>query len=91
MNQALSLRPAQAARALVLLAALGFTALVGLAAFETELPADGPAAPLAAAASPARPAESTDGSRVLGDVLTPRFERSDEPAIEMSEYNAHGG
>jgi hypothetical protein len=84
MNQALSLRPAQVGGALILLAALGFTALVGLAALD---PAVEPGA-----TSPARPVEAmNEALPVRGDVLTPRFERSHEPAIETDPANAHGG
>jgi hypothetical protein len=80
MTQALT---QTAARSLALFAVLGFTALVGLAALE---PAAG------SGAAPARPAEaSNDATPLRTDAATPRFERSNEPAIEADPANAHGG
>jgi hypothetical protein len=101
MNQALSLRPTQAGRALVLLAALGFTALTGLAALEpaiesgrSALPADIPQSreldPALRTVEPGvLPADINAQS--VEDATTPRFERSNEPAIEVDAANAHGG
>ena len=92
MKHAVSFKPTQPRRALVLLAALGFTALVGLAALEP-------------AVQPARSAPSTDNPQlsefdpalravepaVLPSGSSPHFERENEPAIEANTVNAHGG
>lgn len=103
MNQTLSLRPTQTERALVLLAALGFSALVGLAALE---PAVDPGPP-ATATAPSGVAVQRDLDPALRTVepgvlpasaadheqraSSPRFERSNEPAIDFDALNAHGG
>ena len=95
MNRALSLKPTQPGRALVLLGALGFTALVGFAALE---PATEPG-------NRVLPAAQTDGQQarefdpalravepgVFAGTSAPHFERSNEPELATDPANPHGG
>lgn len=74
-------------QSLVVVATVGLTAAIALAAF-------GPDAMRAQSSSTPVTRDFEGGGIVkvpARDVMTPRFERSDEPAIEGDLMNAHGG
>jgi hypothetical protein len=84
-----------ARRTISLLAIVTATAGIALATFDAgrrPLPAEASAGQSPVTSSLAVPAEANnDPSLVRSDTTTPRFERSNDPAIVVDTVNAHGG
>jgi hypothetical protein len=80
--------PSTVHRAISLIAVVTVTFGIGLAAYDTVGRPASIDAHTPGAASPARPTLSGNNASVSP---APRFERSNEPAIEFDSLNAHGG